>query len=379
MCPRIHLSLAHMGDNEQQYIAEAFDTGWVAPAGPHIEAFEQALNLSLGEGRHTVALSSGTAALHLALAMLGVGPGDEVVCQSLTFVASANPILYLGARPVFVDSECDTWNISPELLEEAIADRKKQTGRYPKAIVAVDLYGMPAQWDEITAIAYKYGIPLVEDAAEALGAEYGGRKCGTFGKFGILSFNGNKMITTSGGGALICDSAQDAARARFLASQARENLPYYYHEHLGYNYCMSNICAGIGRGQMEVLARNVARRRAIHDLYEQGFSGIGGICVKRAPGDRYASTYWLSCITVNPRAADVTAEELWQVLEWADIESRLLWRPMHMQPLYASAPFYGNGVSEELYDRGLCLPSGSGLPDRQIAEVIATIRTLVEH
>ena len=264
---RIFLSLAHMGGQEQKFIKEAFDTNWVVPLGPNVDAFEKALEAFVGENRHVVALSAGTAAIHLGMVMAGVEAGDEVICQSFTFSASANPILYQGATPVFVDSEESTWNMSPELLEKAILDRKAETGKYPKAIVPVHLYGMPSKLDEILAIAGKYDIAVIEDAAEAIGSEYKGRKCGTFGKYGALSFNGNKMITTSGGGALVCETAEEAQRIKFFATQARENRPYYYHKHIGYNYRMSNICAGIGRGQMEVLNAHIARRREIHALY----------------------------------------------------------------------------------------------------------------
>lgn len=373
MQERIWLSLAHMGGHEQDFVKEAFDTNWVVPLGPNVDAFEQALAAYLGEGKHVVALSAGTAALHLGLIMLGVGPGDEVICQSFTFAASANPVIYLGATPVFVDSEESTWNMSPELLEKAIMDRKNKTGRYPKAIIPVHLYGMPARMDEIGQIAAKYDIPILEDAAEALGSEYKGRKCGTIGAFGGLSFNGNKIITTSGGGALVCPDAETAKRVMFYATQARENRPYYYHEHIGYNYRLSNVCAGIGRGQMMVLEDHVARRRAIHDLYTALLENVDGITVKQNPSSDYASNFWLTCMEVDTQRVGCTADDIRLALAEENIESRLLWRPMHMQPVFANNVFYGDGTAERIFDRGLCLPSGSSLTDRQIEAVVAAI------
>jgi dTDP-4-amino-4,6-dideoxygalactose transaminase len=377
MSEKIWLSLAHMGGGEQNYIQEAFDTNWVVPLGPNVNGFEHDLAAYLGGGSHVVALSAGTAALHLALIQLGVGPGDEVICQSFTFAASANPVAYLGATPVFVDSEPDTWNMSPQFLEEAVLDRKEKTGRYPKAIIPVHLYGMPAKMDAIISIAQRYGIPVLEDAAEALGSEYRGRKCGTFGQFGALSFNGNKIITTSGGGALVCRTEEEAQRTVFYATQARENRPYYHHEHIGYNYRMSNICAGIGRGQMQVLQEHVDRRRAIHALYTELLKGAHGVSVMQAPGPDYASNYWLTCVEVDPAAAGVSADQIRIRLENEHIESRLLWKPMHMQPVYAGNPFYGDGTSERIFGRGLCLPSGSGLSDRQIALVAEAILKVI--
>ncbi len=377
MNDRIYLSLAHMGGREQEFIKEAFDTNWVVPLGPNVNAFEQALAEYVGEGRHVVALSAGTAAVHLGLLQLGVQPGDEVICQSFTFAASANPVTYLGGVPVFVDSEPDTWNMSPEFLEKAILDRKARTGKYPKAIIPVHLYGMPAKMDEICAIAAKYAIPVLEDAAEAIGSEYKGRKCGTFGEFGVLSFNGNKMITTSGGGALVCRTEEEAKRTVFYATQARENRPYYYHEHIGYNYRMSNICAGIGRGQMLVLQEHVERRRAIHSLYKELFGGMAGISVKSAPSADFDSNYWLTCIEVDPRVCGKSADDIRVYLESQNIESRLLWRPMHMQPVYASNPYYGQDVAETAFNRGLCLPSGSSLSDEQIRLVADRIKEFV--
>ena len=374
MNERIYLSLAHMGGREQEFIKEAFDTNWVVPLGPNVNAFEQELAAYVGQDRHVVALSAGTAAIHLGLVQLGVKAGDEVICQSFTFAASANPVTYLGATPVFVDSEKDTWNMAPEFLEKAILDRKEKTGKFPKAIIPVHLYGMPAKLDEIRTIAQKYGIPLLEDAAEALGSEYKGRKCGTFGEFGALSFNGNKIITTSGGGALICRTEEEAKQTMFYATQARENRPYYHHEHVGYNYRMSNICAGIGRGQMLVLQKHVERRRAIHQLYTELLEGIAGIEVKQAPHQDFNSNYWLTCITVDPTLAGVTADEIRIYLEQENIESRLLWKPMHLQPVFSGNPFYGDGTAETIFNQGLCLPSGSMLEDKDIHMVVSKIK-----
>lgn len=380
MQSRILLSLAQMGGNEQRYIQEAFDTNWVVPLGPNVNGFENDLVNFLGEDRSVVALSSGTAAIHLGLLQLGVGVGDEVICQSFTFAASANPIKYLGATPIFVDSEEQTWNISPEWLEKAIIDRKAVTGKYPKAIIPVHLYGMPAKMDEICAIAEKYNIPIMEDAAEAIGATFKNRQCGTFGEFGALSFNGNKMITTSGGGALICRTEEEAKQTMFLATQARENRPYYYHEQIGYNYRMSNICAGIGRGQMEVLDHHIARRRAIHALYTTLLADCNGVSVKQNPNADFESNFWLTCIEVNPSMCNgKTANDIRLHLESCNVESRLLWRPMHTQPIFTDCPYYGDGVSELIFERGLCLPSGSSLTDEQIAYVAETIKKFVSE
>lgn len=358
MNKRIWLSLAHMSGREQDFINEAFETNWVVPLGPNVNGFEDDLEKYVGEEKRVVALSAGTAALHLGLVMLDIKPGDEVICQSFTFSASANPIVYVGAKPVFVDSEEDTWNMSSQLLEEAIIDRKEVTGRYPKAIIPVHLYGMPVKMDEIMAIADRYGIPVLEDAAEALGSEYKGRKCGTFGAYGALSFNGNKMITTSGGGALVCSSDEEKKRIMFYATQARENAPHYQHEKIGYNYRMSNICAGIGRGQMFVLDEHIAHRRMIHRFYTETFANIDGIDIKQNPADEYNSNFWLSCMTIDPEKIRVSREDIRISLDKANIETRPLWKPMHLQPVFSSAPAYVNGVSERLFDRGLCLPSG---------------------
>ena len=373
MSNRIYLSLAQMGGEELKFVNEAFSTNWVVPLGPNVDAFEKDLEAYLGEGKRVVALSAGTAAIHLGLVMLGVTAGDEVICQSFTFAASANPVKYLGANPVFVDSENDTWNMSPALLEQAILDRKKITGRYPKAIVVVHLYGMPAKIDEILEIANRYNIPVLEDAAEAIGSTYKGRMCGTFGAYGVLSFNGNKTITTSGGGALICGTDEQAKRVMFFATQARENRPYYYHKEIGYNYRLSNVSAGIGRGQMLVLNHHVSRRRAIHELYTKLFANVDGITVKGNPGTDYDSNFWLSCIIIDPEKFGKTNDEVRLALEAENIESRLLWNPMHRHPVYENAPFYGNGVSDSLFTHGLCLPSGSSLTNDDIARVAAAV------
>lgn len=383
---RIWLSLAHMGGREQEFIQEAFDTNWVVPLGPNVNAFEKALRDFLiengklkveDEGKQVVALSAGTAALHLGLILLGVGEGDEVICQSFTFSASANPIAYLGATPVFVDSEVDTWNMDPELLEEAIKDRLKKTGRLPKAIIPVHLYGMPGKLDVILEVARRYKIPVLEDSAEALGSEYKGKKCGTFGEYAALSFNGNKIITTSGGGALVCPSEERAKRALFYATQAREQAPHYQHEKIGYNYRMSNICAGIGRGQMFVLDEHIARRRAIHDLYVKLLNGVKGVEVMCQPeGEGFNSNYWLTCITVKPEEAGFTREDLRLTLEGDNIESRPLWKPMHLQPVFKEAPFYGDGTSDRLFEIGLCLPSGPTLTDQDIERVAKVVKQL---
>ena len=377
MKPRIWLSLAHMGGREQEFIREAFDTNWVVPLGPNVDAFEKALAAYLREDKHVVALSAGTAALHLGLILLGAGVGDEVICQSFTFSASANPIMYQGAKPVFVDSEASTWNMDPVLLEEAIKDRLRKTGKLPKAIIPVHLYGMPARLDRICEIAGRYGIPVLEDAAEALGSEFKGRKCGNFGELAALSFNGNKMITTSGGGALVCRSEEEAGQVKFYATQARDAAPHYQHSHIGYNYRMSNICAGIGRGQMFVLEEHVARRRAIHALYTSLLKDIPGISVLQNPSSDFDSNFWLTCITVDPLVAGCTRENIRLALDADNIESRPLWKPMHLQPVFAEAPFYGNGTSEHLFDIGLCLPSGPTLTDEDIRRVAGVIRGLV--
>lgn len=375
----IHLSLAHMSGKEEAFIHEAFLTNWVVPLGPNVDGFENDLATWLGKKSanplHVVALSSGTAAIHLALVMLGVGPGDEVICQSFTFAASANPVVYQGATPVFVDSEPDTWNMDPELLRQAIDDRLSVTGKPPKAIIPVHLYGTPARMNEIRSVATAYGIPVLEDAAEAIGSEYDGQYCGTLGTYGALSFNGNKMITTSGGGALICPDEESARRVKFYATQARENFPYYQHEKIGYNYRLSNISAGVGRGQMYVLDEHIARRRAIHELYVEKLKNTPGITVMqpRSTVDSHPN-YWLSTILVNPQEAGFTWQELSARLTAADIESRPLWKPMHLQPVFANAPRYVNGVSEALFAQGLCLPSGPLVTDEDVDRIVEIIK-----
>jgi len=374
MSERIWLSLAHMGGQEQRFIQEAFDTNWVVPLGPNVDGFEKDLQEFLDKDVHVVALSAGTAAIHLGLVQLGVTQGDEVICQSFTFSASANPIAYQGAKPVFVGSEPETWNISPRLLREAIEDRIAKTGKKPKAIIPVHLYGMPAKMNEIMAIANDYGIPVLEDAAEALGAEYKGQKCGTFGEFACLSFNGNKMITTSGGGALVCRTAEEAALTKFFATQARDKAPHYQHSHIGYNYRMSNICAGIGRGQMYVLEDHIARRRAINQLYRKLLHDLPGITFHTNPDSDFNSNYWLTCIVIDSDKAGFTREELRLRMEQDNIETRPLWKPMHLQPVFADCPYYGDNTEGRLFDNGLCLPSGPTLTDEDIERVAEVIK-----
>ncbi|SHN28034.1 DegT/DnrJ/EryC1/StrS aminotransferase family protein [Chitinophaga sp. CF418] len=365
-----------MGNKELEYVQEAFRTNWIAPLGPHVDGFERDLAAYTGAG-HVAALSSGTAALHLALILLGVERGDEVICQSMTFAASANPIVYQGAIPVFVDSEEDTWGMDPALLEEAIKDRIAN-GKKPKAIIPVHLYGMPVKMDEILAIAAAYDIPVVEDAAEALGASFQGKACGTFGRLGILSFNGNKIITTSGGGALTGDDEELIKKARFLSTQAKDAAPHYQHSQIGYNYRMSNVCAGIGRGQMEVLSERVAQRRANHEYYLNQLSDFPGITFVMEPEGFY-SNRWLTTILVNPAESNgVTREELRIALEKENIESRPLWKPMHLQPVFETAPAYTNGTSERLFDQGLCLPSGSNLTQNDLNRVINVFNEVMQ-
>ena len=378
MRERVLLCMAHMSGNEMQYIEEAFKDNWISPLGPNVNGFEADLEGYLGERKHVVALSAGTAAIHLGLVMLGVGQGDEVLCQSFTFSASANPIVYQGARPVFIDSEEDTWNMCPDLLEQAIIDRKQKTGRYPKAIVVVHLYGMPAKMTKILAIAAKYGIPVLEDAAEALGSEYMGKKCGTLGTYGALSFNGNKMITTSGGGALITPDADSKRQVTFYSTQAREPFPYYQHEKIGYNYRMSNICAGIGRGQMTILKEHIAHHKHIHDLYEEAFRDIDGITLLTNPDERFNSNYWLCNILIDPDKTGFNYEDLRLALEEANVESRPLWKPMHLQPVFADCDSYLNGVSESLFNKGLCLPAGPWVSDEDIAMIVDTIKSMLK-
>lgn len=409
---RIYLCLAHMSGNEQKFIQEAFDTNWVVPLGPNVNGFEQDLKEFVGENKEVVALSAGTAAVHLALLACGVGRGDEVLVQSFTFCASSHPITYLGATPIFVDSEKDTWNMDPVLLEEAIKDRIAKTGKKPKAIVPVYLYGMPAKLDEIMAIANKYDIPVVEDAAEGLGSKYRGQVCGTFGKYGVLSFNGNKMITTSGGGALVCPDVDAKKDIMFYATQARENYPYYQHEKIGYNYRMSNICAGIGRGQMTVVNDHIAHHKHTYDLYKELLSDVEGITLHGNPSEDYESNFWLNTIILSPELKVVGEEKAYEVdiqgavggaagvthaveslhtdcepnrnveamrlaLDAAGIESRPLWKPMHLQPVYADAPAYVNGVSEDLFKTGLCLPSGPCVSDDDIRYIVEEIKKAI--
>lgn len=367
---KILLCLAHMSGQEMKYIQEAFDTNWVVPLGPNVNAFEQDLENLCGEGKHVVALSSGTAAIHLALVNLGVTRADEVICQSMTFSASANPIVYQGATPVFIDSEHETWNMDPNLLEDAIKDRIAKTGRKPKAIIPVYLYGMPAKIDDIMEIAKHYGIPVIEDSAEAFCSRYRGQLCGTFGDFGIMSFNGNKMITTSGGGALICPDQATKNKTMFYATQSREPMPYYLHKEIGYNYRMSNICAGIGRGQMTVLDEHLAHHRHLCDRYVELLADVDGITVHVNPNEMSDSNYWLNTILVDPAKAGTDYETIRQHLDNCNIESRPLWKPMHTQPVFNGAPAYVNGISEQLFSMGLCLPSGPWVSDEDV-ELVA--------
>ena len=412
MNKRIYLCLAHMSGREMRYIQEAFDTNWVVPLGPNVNGFEEDLKQFVGGDKEVVALSAGTAAVHLALLACGVGPGDEVLVQSFTFCASSHPVTYLGATPVFVDSEAETWNMDPVLLEEAIQDRIRVTGKKPKAIVPVYLYGMPARIDEIMAVADRYDIPVIEDAAEGLGSRFDGKVCGTFGRYGVLSFNGNKMITTSGGGALVCPDPAAKQKIMFYATQARESYPYYQHEEIGYNYRMSNICAGIGRGQMTVLEEHIAHHRHICRLYKSLLEDVKGITLHENPSPRYESNYWLNTILLDPDlrvkgeehayetviqgavggAAGVThqsgsshtdcepnrnVEAMRMGLDAAGIESRPLWKPMHKQPVYKNNPAYVNGVSEALFKRGLCLPSGPCVTDEEARYIVERIQELI--
>lgn len=372
---KIWLSSPHMGGNELKYIHEAFDTNWVAPIGPNVDNFEKDIAAYIGEDVSVTALSSGTAAIHLALVMLGVKAGDEVICQSMTFSASANPIVYQGATPVFVDGEPDTWNMSPEYLRRAIEDRIKK-GKKPKAVIPVHLYGVPAKMDEILAICNEFAIPVIEDAAEALGSHINGRKCGTFGEIGILSFNGNKIITTSGGGALVSKNKEYVDNARFLSTQARDKAPHYEHSQIGYNYRMSNICAGIGRGQMEVLPERIEQRRSVYNRHKELLGDVPGISFVQEP-DGYFANRWLTAITIDSeQTGGVTRETLRLAFEDRNIESRPLWKPMHMQPVFKGAPYYGTNISEKLFENGLCLPSGSNMTENdweRIAEVIGQV------
>lgn len=385
---RIYLCLAHMSGEEQKYIQEAFDTNWVVPLGPNVNGFEADLEAFVGDDKKVVALSAGTAAIHLGLIMLGVGKGDEVICQSFTFAASANPIVYQGATPVFVDSEPGTYNMDPQLLEEAIKDRIAKTGKKPKAIIPVYLYGMPARIDEIMEVARRYDIPVLEDAAEGFGSKYRGKVCGTFGEYGVMSFNGNKMITTSGGGALICPDEEAKKRVMFFATQAREAYPYYQHENIGYNYRMSNICAGIGRGQMTVAEEHIKHHKLVHQQYVEGLADVAGIEVHCAPEEYMDSNYWLSTVRVkseerrvkngDERKGQVEPDEkvlkLMKALDAQGIETRPLWKPMHLQPVFKDAPAYVNGVSESLFRCGLCLPSGPYVGKEEVEHIINNIK-----
>lgn len=393
---RIYLCLAHPGGKEQDYIRKAFEDDWIAPLGPNVDGFEEDLKQFLGGEKEVLAVSSGTAAVHLGLVGCGVGPGDEVIAQTFTFCASVNPILYLGARPILVDSEKDTWNIDPDLLEEAILDRISKTGRTPKTIVPVSLYGMPYKVDRILEIADKYGIPVVEDTAEALGSRFGGKAIGTFGSFGVLSFNGNKMITTSGGGALICPDPETKKRMLHYATQAREPFPYYQHENIGYNYRLSNVCAGIGRGQMLVADEHIRHHRKVAGMYADLLKDIPGIQVHGNPSPQIDSNFWLSTIVLDPDL-HVRGQELYQGygtscepnpnvmalirrLDLAGIETRPLWKPMHLQPLYQGAPYFGQAepVSENLFRTGICLPSGPRVSEEEICYICEMIHASIE-
>lgn len=406
---RILLCLAHMSGHEMKFIQEAFDTNWVVPLGPNVNGFEKDLEQYMGQNKRVVALSAGTAAVHLALIACGIGPGDEVIVQTFTFCASSHPITYLGATPVFVDSESETWNMSPELLEETIKDRIAKTGRKPKAIIPVYLYGMPGKIEELLDVASRYDIPVIEDAAEGFGSRYNGQMVGTFGRFGVLSFNGNKMITTSGGGALVCPDDESYNRIMYFATQARESYPYYQHTEIGYNYRMSNICAGIGRGQMMILDEHIKHHQHIAELYREAFKQVDGIEFHDNPDVKMSSNFWLNTITIAPNvkvkgqeyayktivkgavggAAGVVhqaltahtdcepndnVEAMRVCLDANNIESRPLWKPMHKQPVYKEAPAYINGVSESLFRQGLCLPSGPMVTDDDVARIVSTIK-----
>jgi dTDP-4-amino-4,6-dideoxygalactose transaminase len=372
---KIWLSSPHIGNNELQYVNEAFASNWIAPLGPHVNAFEQGLQVRT-KSSHAAALSSGTSAIHLALILLEVKAGDTVFCQSITFSASANPIAYQGAIPVFIDSEIDTWNMDPVLLRSAL-EEAKQNGEMPKAIIPVHLYGMPAKMVEILTIAHEYGVPVIEDAAEALGSNIENKPCGSFGEFGVLSFNGNKIITTSGGGALLTENAEMIEKARFLATQARDSAPHYQHSHIGYNYRMSNVLAGIGRGQLEVLNERVEARRSNYNRYVSYFSSLNekGFNIKfQEEPNGYYSNRWLTCILVDPKLNNgLTREIIRLALDSENIESRPLWKPMHQQPVFANSKCYINGVSDKLFEDGLCLPSGSNLTDEEFERIFESL------
>src|SRR5690554_2592734 len=374
---KIWLSSPHMGGNEQYYIQQAFNENWIAPLGPNVKGFEKDLENYLETDCKVAALASGTAALHLALIKCEVTAGDEVICQSFTFVASANPIMYQRATPVFVDSEVDTWNMCPVALEEALADRKR-LGKTVKAIIVVHLYGMPAKMDKILAVANAYNVPVIEDAAEALGSSYKGQKCGTLGFFGVLSFNGNKIITTSGGGALVCADKIVKNQIIHLATQARDEAPHYEHTQVGFNYRMSNITAGIGRGQMEVLADRVVARRRMNTFYRQQFAAVTGITLQQEPSTDFLSNYWLSAIVIDSVEAGIDAEGLRSAFAARNIEVRPLWKPMHLQPVFQQYPYYGTHVAESLFNNGLCLPSGSNLTDGEKQRIVEVIESVLK-
>ncbi len=369
----IKLSLPHKSGTEMKWVEEAFREDWFVPLGPNVDEFEIRLAQFLDTDKPVVALSAGTAAIHLGLVMLGIEAGDEVLCQDLTFSASANPIRYQGGVPIFIGSEKYTYNMSAEVLEQAITERIKATGHKPKAVICVDLYGTPANYGKILPVCQKYDIPLLEDSAEAMGSEYNGVKCGLFGKYGILSFNGNKLITTSGGGALICPDAESAKRVKFLATQARENKPYYYHKVIGYNYRLSNVSAGIGIGQLDTVNERLERRRRNHRLYAEAFAGNEFVTVHSAPAENYNPNFWLTTIILAD-SSPLSPDELRIKLLEHKIETRLLWRPMHMQPVFAGCPYYGDNTGEMLFNNGLCLPSGSTLTDNDIERVIESIK-----
>lgn len=375
--PKIFISSPHMGGNELKYIQQAFDTNWIAPDGSNVEGFELDLENYIGNNKFVAALNSGTAAIHLALILLGVQAGDEVICQSMTFSASVNPIIYLGATPVFIDSELDTWNLCPMALESAILDRIKK-GKKTKAIIAVHLYGIPYKIDEVRAIATRYNIPVLEDSAEALGSSYKGQQCGSFGDIGVFSFNGNKIITTSGGGAIVTSTAAFKQRAIFLATQARDAAVHFQHSEIGYNYRMSNIGAGIGRGQMEVLEKHLELRQKTHDFYVDLFKDINGVQVYNDYNTDSKSNYWLTTILIDPSQTSkgVDREYLRLAFEAENIESRPLWKPMHLQPIFEKHPYYGNTVAESLFEKGLCLPSGSNMTKEDKARIASVIENV---
>ncbi len=381
---KIWLSLAKMSGSEQEFIQEAFNSNWVVPLGPNVDGFEKDLVEFIGNSKKVVALSAGTAAIHLGLIQMGVVPGDEVICQSFTFAATANPIKYLGANPVFVDSEDNSWNISPKLLKRAILERIRVTGKKPKAVIPVHLYGMPFNVAEVMAVTNKYEIPVLEDAAEALGSQFGGQYCGTFGEFACLSFNGNKIITTSGGGALVCPTETEAVQTKFLATQARDKAPHYQHSQIGYNYRLSNICAGIGRGQMTVLNDYIETRRAINMKYRELLNNVPGISFQTEPSSNYKSNYWLTCILIDEQVAGFSNEQLRLKMEQENIETRPLWKPMHLQPVFADCPAYLDpkygelGLSGYLFEKGLCLPSHPGLTYDDIQRVVNVIKSMLK-